>query len=148
AAGHVVERGIAALQVPGQALLDLFDGAPAFAGNIRTGNRLPHGSLLPKTRRPDAHSGRLASTASATAARVAGVAAAAVGATAPRVHALHPVRHPDLPKVEGPAADGALQIAVGEIAQRFLVEMELPGDLFLHDISPRIMRAALASAPK
>src|ERR1043165_6281778 len=88
--------------------------------------------------------------ASATATRVAGGAAAAVGGTAPLGHALHAVRHSGFHAVEGRAADRALQIAVGEVAQRFLVQVELAGDLFLHDTSPRIalMRATLASTPK
>jgi hypothetical protein len=29
-------------------VLDLFDGAPAFAARVRAGDRLPHGSILRK----------------------------------------------------------------------------------------------------
>src|SRR3954463_14384816 len=87
---------------------------------------------------------------SATAAGVAGQAATAVRDAAPLGRTGDAVRQPRFHTGEGRAADRALQIAVGEVAQRFLVQVELAGELLLHDVSPctALMRAILASTPK
>src|ERR1043165_7745722 len=69
---------------------------------------------------------------SATATGVAGVAATAVRETA-LGRTGRAIRQPRVDAARGRAADRALQIAVGEIAQRFLVQVELAGDLLLHD---------------